>query len=191
MGSNRQGVPLRDRRGRCVARRSLQRTLAAPRLSFHVRARVHGRVSVLLGDRGRLRWLRCPPRKSRRHPFGSIAGAAREAAGVQAADGLELPLGVVVWKRLQLRLSGGVHQGAAAVGKSSSTTSARWTCGRQRQIGGGRLLPCALLVCSGKASGRELKPSPPTTEPCSAAVVVALPVPASSRMAHGRHQQSA
>ena len=43
-------------------------------------------------------------------------GSAREAAGVQAADGLELPLGVVVRKRLQLRLSGGVHKGAAAVG---------------------------------------------------------------------------
>jgi hypothetical protein len=52
----------------------------------------------------------------------------------------------------------------------------------------GKFLPSSL--CSGKANGRELKPSPPTTEPCSAAVVVALPVLASNRMAHGPHQQS-
>jgi hypothetical protein len=43
------------------------------------------------------------PRESRRHALRSVAGSACEAAGVQAADGLELPLGVVVRKRLQLR----------------------------------------------------------------------------------------
>jgi hypothetical protein len=48
--------------GHGVPRRPLQRTLAAPHLSLHVRARVHGGVSVLLGDRGRLRRLRRPPR---------------------------------------------------------------------------------------------------------------------------------
>ena len=116
LGPHRQGVPLRDRRGHSVPRRSLQRTLAAAHLSLHVRARLHGRVSVLLGDRGRLRRLRRPPRESRRHALRGVAGSAREAAGVQAADGLELPLGVVVRQRLQLRLPGGVHRGAVAVG---------------------------------------------------------------------------
>ncbi len=40
----------------------------------------------------------------------------RETAGVQAADGLELPLGVFVRQRLQLRLPGDTHQRAVAVG---------------------------------------------------------------------------
>ena len=102
--------------GKRLAGRPLPRPLAAPRLPLHVRARLHGRLPVLLGDRGRLRRLRRPPRESRRHALRGVAGAAREAAGVQAADGLELPVGVVVRKRLQLRLPGGVHRGAAAVG---------------------------------------------------------------------------
>src|SRR5712671_1704809 len=75
-----------------------------------------GTVSVLLGDRGRLRWLRRPPRESRRHALRGVAGSARETADVQAADGLELPLGVFVRQRLQLRLPRGAHQGAVAVG---------------------------------------------------------------------------
>ena len=36
------------------------------------------------------------PRESRRHALRGVAGSARETAGVQAADGVELPLGVVV-----------------------------------------------------------------------------------------------
>src|SRR5262249_43816649 len=44
-----------------------------------------------------------------------VAGAAREAAGVQAADGLELSVGVVVRERLQRRLRCGAHGGGAAV----------------------------------------------------------------------------
>ena len=76
---------------------------------------LHGRVPVLLGDRGRLQRLRRPPRESRRHALRGVAGSARESAGVQAADGLELPLGVFVRQRLQLRLPGGVHQGAVGV----------------------------------------------------------------------------
>jgi hypothetical protein len=64
------------------------------------------------------------------------------------------------------------------------------TVKRQRQIGG-QAPSLRTSYVPGEVSGRELKPSPPTTEPCSAAVVVALPVPASSRMAHGPHQQQA
>ena len=46
--------------------------------------------------------------------FGGVAGAAREAAGVQAAHGVDVSLGVLVRQRLQLRLQRGVHRGAAA-----------------------------------------------------------------------------
>ena len=42
-----------DEGERCAGR-PLPRALAAPRLSFHVRARLHGGLSVLLGDRGRI-----------------------------------------------------------------------------------------------------------------------------------------
>ena len=114
VGPDRRGVPLRDRPGPGVTRRSLRRPLAAARLPLHVRARVHGRVPVLLGDRGRLQRLGRPPRESRRHAVRGVAGPARETAGVQAADGLELPLGVLVRQRLQLRLPGVADHRAAA-----------------------------------------------------------------------------
>src|ERR1700719_738144 len=48
VGSDRQGVSIRDRRGKRLAGRPLPRALAAPRLTLHVRARLRGRVSVLL-----------------------------------------------------------------------------------------------------------------------------------------------
>ena len=106
-------------------------TLAAPHLSLHVRARLHGRVPVLLGDRGRLRRLRRPPRESRRHARRGVAGSAGETAGVQAADGLELPLGVVVRQRLQLRLPGGGSPRSNGSREPSSTTSTPRTFGRR------------------------------------------------------------
>jgi predicted dithiol-disulfide oxidoreductase (DUF899 family) len=43
-----------------------------------------------------------------------VAGAARKIAGVRAANGLDISLGVVVRQRLQLRLQRHVHRGAAA-----------------------------------------------------------------------------
>ena len=42
VGSDRQGVSIRDRRGERLAGRPLPRALAAPRLPLHVRARLHG-----------------------------------------------------------------------------------------------------------------------------------------------------
>jgi uncharacterized protein YndB with AHSA1/START domain len=95
VGSDRQGVSIRDRRRERLAGRPLPRALAAPRLPLHVRARLHGGVSVLLVDRGRVQRLRRPPGEPRRHAFGGVAGAACEAAGVQAADGLDVSLGVL------------------------------------------------------------------------------------------------
>src|SRR3989442_9730782 len=58
---------------------------------LHVRARLHGGVSALLGDRGRVRRLRRSPGQPRRHAFGGFAGASPEAAGVQAAAGRTFP----------------------------------------------------------------------------------------------------
>ena len=54
--------------------------------------------------------------------------AAREAAGVQAADGLDVSLGVLARQRLQRRLQRLVHRGATARGASNTTTSASRRC---------------------------------------------------------------
>ncbi len=116
VGSDRQGVSIRHRRGERLAGRPLSRALAAPHLPLHVRARIHGGVSVLLGDRGRVQRLRRPPGQPRRHAFGGVAGSVRETAGVQAADGLELPLGVLARRGLQLRLQCLAHREATARG---------------------------------------------------------------------------
>ena len=43
--------------------------------------------------------------------LGGVARAAREAAGLQAADGLDVSLGVLVRRRLQLRLQRLDHRG--------------------------------------------------------------------------------
>jgi RNA polymerase sigma factor (sigma-70 family) len=61
LGSDRQGVPIRDRRGQRLAGRPLPRALAAPRLPLHVRARLHCRLPGLLGDRRRLQRVRRAP----------------------------------------------------------------------------------------------------------------------------------
>ena len=45
---------------------------------------------------------------------GGVAGAAREAAGLQAADGVDVSLGVLVRQRLQLRLQRLVHRGSSS-----------------------------------------------------------------------------
>ena len=49
---------------------------------------------VLLGDRGRLQRLRRSSRQPRRDALGGIARAARQAAGFQATDGMDVSLGV-------------------------------------------------------------------------------------------------
>ena len=133
-----KAVSIRDRRGQRLAGGPLPRALAAPRLPLHVRARLQGGVSVLLGDRGRVQRLRRPPGEPRRHALGGVARAAREAAGVQAADGLDVSLGVLVRQRLQLRLQRLVHRGATARRGHRIQLSARagfaWRAG---EAGGG------------------------------------------------------
>ena len=136
MGSDRQGVSIRDRRGERLAGGPLPRALAAPRLSLHVRARLHGRMPVLLGDRGRLQRLRRPPGEPRRDAVGGVPGAAREAAGVQAADGVDVSLGVVVRQRLQRRLQRPVHRGATARGRHRLQLPARGRVAVARQRDG-------------------------------------------------------
>ena len=138
VGPDRQGVSIRDRRGKRLAGRPVQRALAAPRLSLHVRARLQGRLPVLLDDRGRVQRLRRAPGEPRRHAFGGIARAAREAAGVQAADGLDVSLGVLARRRLQLRLQRLVHRGAAARGRRRIQLPARAGVSVARRRGGRR-----------------------------------------------------
>ena len=79
--------------GSAVAGRSLPRPLAAAHLSLHVRPRLQGGMPGLLGDRGWLQRLRRPPGQPRRHAVGGLARAAGEAAGVQAADGVDVSRG--------------------------------------------------------------------------------------------------
>src|SRR2546422_10009179 len=67
--------------------------------------RSHGGVSVLLGDCRWLQRLRRPPGQPRRHPRCRLSRADREAPGVQAQDGLELPLGIERRDRKSTRLN--------------------------------------------------------------------------------------
>jgi cation diffusion facilitator CzcD-associated flavoprotein CzcO len=65
---------------------------------------------------------RAPPERTRRDVHVHLAGAAGEAAGVPGADGLELPVGLLLRQRLQLRPgdlpAGGGHPRAPGGGVS-------------------------------------------------------------------------
>jgi hypothetical protein len=130
VGPDRQGVSIRDRPRGAPRWRISSRALAAPRLPLHVRARLHGGMSVLL-DRSRMastaspstwrtttsRSRRCRGRRSR---------SCRRTSG---GWGGRFP-GRPRRRRLQLRLQRLVHRGAAARGASNTTTRAaatRWT----------------------------------------------------------------
>ena len=54
-------------------------------------ARLHGGVSVVLGDRGRVQRLRRPPGEPRRDALGGVAGAAREAEAYKRRMGWSFP----------------------------------------------------------------------------------------------------
>src|SRR5215218_10560796 len=89
LGPAREGVPLRDRRGHADAGAAVRRPHSAARLPLHVRPQLRGRLPDVLVD-GRHRRRRPPaPARARRDDDVRLAGAAGEAAGVQAADGLE------------------------------------------------------------------------------------------------------
>ena len=125
LGSDRQGVPIRDRRGERLAGRPLPRALATPSLPLHVWTRLHCRLPSLLGDRGWFQRIRRPLGQPRRDALGGVSGASCEAAGVQEAYGVDVSLGVLVRQRLQLRLQRLVHRGAAARGECRIQLSAR------------------------------------------------------------------
>src|SRR5262245_10632901 len=76
VGSDRQGVSVRNRRRQCLACGPFPRPLATPRLPFHVRAGLRRRLSVLLGDRGRLRRVRRASGEPRRDAVGGVTGPA-------------------------------------------------------------------------------------------------------------------
>ena len=59
------------------------------------------------------------------HDDGRLARADRRHPGVQAADGLDVPMGVLARRRLQLRLQRLGDRGAAARRSRSNTTTAR------------------------------------------------------------------
>ena len=81
---------------------------------------------------------------------GGVAGAAREAAGVQAADGLDVSLGVLVRQRLQLRL-----QRRRSPRSSSAREASNTTTGARRRSSGARARRVA-------ARGRR-----PSSRPCA------------------------
>ena len=72
---------------------------------------------LLLPDRGRLQRLRSPPSQPRCHTYSGVAGSSLKVPGLQVADGVDVPLGVIAWERLQLRLKRVVHRGATARGR--------------------------------------------------------------------------
>src|SRR5215203_1575799 len=113
LGAGRRGVHVRHGRRSEDARRTLRRPLAAARVQHHVRTELRGGLSRLLEPRRPSRRGPRPPRAPRRHVAVLPAGPARQAAGVQAADGLELPVGVDVRERLCFRLPARVHEGTA------------------------------------------------------------------------------
>src|SRR6266511_151219 len=88
-------------------------------LPLHVRLRIprrraEPRLHRLLVRRRPLRRRHPPPQRTRRDPGQRVDRTATGAAAVQGADGLEVPLGLIARQRLQVRLRGGVHRGAAA-----------------------------------------------------------------------------
>ncbi len=114
VGARGKGLSLRHRRRPRLAGRPLRGARAAPRVPLHVRARLPGGLPVLLHDRGRVQRLRGAPGPPRRGAVGGVAGAPRQAPGLQAAARLDLPVGLRAQRRLQLRFQRLVHRGAAA-----------------------------------------------------------------------------
>src|SRR5262249_52377845 len=104
VGPDRPGVPLRRSERRRDARRPLRRPQPAPRLPLHVRSGVERGLPELFVRERPLRRPARPPRASRRELHRRLARAVVEDRAVQEADGLALPVGLLVRGRLQLRL---------------------------------------------------------------------------------------
>src|SRR5690348_17541441 len=135
MGRDRQGVPVRRRRRDADPGRAIRRPLAADGLPLHVRAELPGGGPGQLVDR---RWPGRPaaaPACPRRDPAACFPGAAGQASGVQAADGLEHSVDLGGEHRLQLRLRRIRRSGAAA---PAWPRRGRAAAGRSPERGRGR-----------------------------------------------------
>src|SRR5438270_93782 len=97
LGQGRQGLSLRHLLGREESGRAVQRALAAARLSFDVRARLHRALRVLLDDRRRLQRVLGASRASRRDAGRGVARTVREERGWRAV--VEAP--VRIWSAMR------------------------------------------------------------------------------------------
>ena len=119
LGTDREGIRLRDGQREEDPARALRRPLPAARLPLHVRVRVQGRSAEpgmhrLLLRRRSLRRRGSPSQRPRRDPGGGVDRRARGAAPVQGAHGLDVSLGLIPRQRFQVRLRCRLHGGAAA-----------------------------------------------------------------------------
>src|SRR5207237_9616262 len=99
-----QWVSSGDRGGDRLAGGPFPTALPATHLPLHVRARLHGGVSVVLSDCGWLQRICDSLGEPRRHALGGVAGASSQASSVQTANGLDVSVGVLRRWRFQLRL---------------------------------------------------------------------------------------
>src|SRR5262245_52072685 len=97
-------------------------------------------MSVLLVNRRRLQRDRHTPGQSRRDAVGGVARAAGETQRLQAADGVDVSLGVLARRRLQLRLQCVVDRAATARWRLRIQLPAWGTVARR---GGGPVPVCA------------------------------------------------
>ena len=150
VGADRQGVSIRHRRGQRVAGGSLPGR--SQLLVYHFMfgpdytAGCPSCSAIADGFNGFVVHLA----NHDVHAVGGVARAAREAAGVQAADGLDVPVGVVVRQRLQLRLQ------RLRSPRSSSATAASNTTTGARQRGVGR----AATAATGRSPSSRPRPAP-------------------------------
>src|SRR5207245_1051969 len=106
-------------------------TRAAGRMNRVMTSLIPRSLTVkMLGDMPadcrRVQRVRRAPGEPRRHADGGLARAAHEDPAVQAADGMDVPLGVLGRRRVQLRLQRLVHRSAAARGQDRIQLRARW-----------------------------------------------------------------
>ena len=116
LGARRRGVRVRHRARPADAGRAVRRPLAADRVPLHVRPGLGRGLPELLVDRRPHRPAPCPPRAPRRHVDRGLPGPAAQAARLPGADGVVVPVGVVVRQRLQRRLPGLLDRRAPAAG---------------------------------------------------------------------------
>jgi len=91
VGSDRQGVSIRDGRGERLTGRPLSEGARSSSSTTSCSGPTTRRVSVLLGDRGRVRRLRRPPGQPRRHAFGGVAGALAKLQAYKRRMGWTFP----------------------------------------------------------------------------------------------------